>query len=156
MHFQNSFRCIFQLPNNEVKHRIEPRQISAFFDMFFSKVTREVQQLIGRKAIPEQTVATQQALVAQDEGTVKADQGQIEAAKLNLAYCHITAPISGRLGLRLVDPGNYVAASSATPLAVITQEDPISVIFTLAEDQLSQVVQRFNHGARLTVDAYDR
>jgi len=114
------------------------------------------QQLIGRKAIPEQMVATQQALVAQDEGTVKADQGQIEAAKLNLAYCHITAPISGRLGLRLVDPGNYVAASSATPLAVITQEDPISVIFTLAEDQLSQVVQRFNHGARLTVDAYDR
>jgi multidrug efflux system membrane fusion protein len=103
------------------------------------------QQLIGRKAIPEQTVATQQALVAQDEGTVKADQGQIEAA-----------PISGRLGLRLVDPGNYVAASSATPLAVITQEDPISVIFTLAEDQLSQVVQRFNRGARLTVDAYDR
>lgn len=114
------------------------------------------QQLIGRKAIPEQTVATQQALVAQDEGTVKADQGQIEAAKLNLAYCHIAAPISGRLGLRLVDPGNYVAASSATPLAVITQEDPISVIFTLAEDQLSQVVQRVNHGARLTVDAYDR
>jgi multidrug efflux system membrane fusion protein len=114
------------------------------------------QQLIGRKAIPEQTVATQQALVAQDEGTVKADEGQIEAAKLNLAYCHITAPISGRVGLRLVDPGNYVAASAATPLAVITQEDPISVIFTLPEDQLSQVVQRFNHGARLTVDAYDR
>lgn len=114
------------------------------------------QQLIGRKAIPEQTVATQQALVAQDEGTVKADEGQIEAAKLNLAYCHITAPITGRLGLRLVDPGNYVAASAATPLAVITQEDPISVIFTLPEDQLSQVVQRFYHGARLTVDAYDR
>jgi multidrug efflux system membrane fusion protein len=114
------------------------------------------QQLIGRKAIPEQTLATQQALVAQDEGTVKADEGQIEAAKLNLAYCHITAPISGRLGLRLVDPGNYVAASAATPLAVITQEDPISVIFTLPEDQLTQVVQRFNHGVRLTVDAYDR
>lgn len=114
------------------------------------------QQLIGRKAIPQQTVATQQALVAQDEGTVKADEGQIEAAKLNLAYCHITAPITGRLGLRLVDPGNYIAASSATPLAVITQEDPISVIFTLPEDQLSQVVPRFNHGARLTVDAYDR
>jgi membrane fusion protein, multidrug efflux system len=114
------------------------------------------EQLIGRKAVPEQTLATQRALVAQDEGTVKTDQGQIEAASLNLIYCHITAPISGRLGLRLVDPGNYVQAASSTALAVITQIDPISVIFTLSEDQLGQVAQKFGKGARLSVDAYDR
>ena len=114
------------------------------------------QQLITRKAVPEQTLATQQALVAQDEGTVKTDQGQIDAAKLNLIYCHITAPISGRLGLRLVDPGNFVASTSSTPLAVITQIDPISVIFTLSEDQLGEVAQRFNSGSRMSVEAYDR
>lgn len=114
------------------------------------------QQLIQRRAVPQQTLATQQALVSQDEGTVKADQGQIDAAKLNLEYCHITAPISGRMGLRLVDPGNYVASGSSTALAVITQEDPISVIFTLPEDQLGEVALRFNHGSRLSVDAYDR
>jgi multidrug efflux system membrane fusion protein len=114
------------------------------------------QQLIGRRAVPEQTLATQKALVAQDEATIKTDEAQIAGAKLNLVYCHITAPISGRLGLRLIDPGNYVQAASATPLAVITQIDPISVIFTLPEGQLSQVVARTHNGSRLGVDAYDR
>jgi multidrug efflux system membrane fusion protein len=76
--------------------------------------------------------------------------------KLNIAYCHITAPISGRLGLRLVDPGNYVTAAASTPLAVITQEDPMSVIFTLPEDQLGEVIRRFNAGSHLSVEAYDR
>jgi membrane fusion protein, multidrug efflux system len=114
------------------------------------------QQLIGRRAVPEQTVATQKALVAQDEGTIRTDQAAIESAKLNLVYCHITAPITGRLGLRLIDPGNYVQAAAATPLAVITQVDPISVIFTLPEDQLDQVVARSRGGARLKVSAYDR
>jgi multidrug efflux system membrane fusion protein len=114
------------------------------------------EQLIGRRAIPEQTLATQRALVAQDEGIIKTDQAAIDNAKLNLAYCHITAPITGRLGLRLVDPGNYIQVAAATPLAVITQVDPISVIFTLPEDQLSQVVSRTSAGARLKVSAYDR
>lgn len=114
------------------------------------------QQLIGRRAVPEQTLATQKTLVAQDEATIKTDEAQIAGAKLNLVYCHITAPISGRLGLRLIDPGNYVQAASATPLAVITQIDPISVIFTLPEGQLSQVVARTRNGSRLGVDAYDR
>lgn len=114
------------------------------------------QQLITRRAVPEQTLATQKALVAQDEGTIRTDQAAIDAAKLNLVYCHITSPITGRLGLRLVDPGNYVQASAATPLAVITQVDPISVIFTLPEDQLDQVVARNRAGARLQVAAYDR
>lgn len=114
------------------------------------------QQLIARRAVPEQTLATQKALVAQDEGTIRTDQAAIENAKLNLAYCHIIAPITGRLGLRLIDPGNYVQAAAATPLAVITQVDPISVIFTLPEDQLDQVVARFRGGSRLQVAAYDR
>jgi multidrug efflux system membrane fusion protein len=114
------------------------------------------QQLITRRAVPEQTLATQKALVAQDEGTIRTDQAAIDAARLNLVYCHITSPITGRLGLRLVDPGNYVQASAATPLAVITQVDPISVIFTLPEGQLDQVVARNRGGARLQVAAYDR
>ena len=114
------------------------------------------QQLIGKKAVPEQTLATQKALVVQDEGAVKADQGQIDSAKLNILYCHIAAPITGRLGLRLVDPGNYVQAASSTPLAVITQVQPISVIFTLPEDQLIPVLQRMHASQQLHVGIYSR
>jgi membrane fusion protein, multidrug efflux system len=114
------------------------------------------QQLIGKKAVPEQTLATQRATVAQDEGNVKTDQGLVDSAKLNIAYCHITAPISGRLGLRLVDPGNYVQVGASTSLAVITQVQPISVIFTLPEDQLSAVLQRVHAGRRLAVETYNR
>jgi membrane fusion protein, multidrug efflux system len=114
------------------------------------------QQLIGKKAVPEQTLATQKATVIQDEGTVKSDQGLVDSAKLNIVYCHITAPISGRLGLRLVDPGNYVQVGSSTSLAVITQVQPISVIFTLPEDQLTAVLQRVHGGQRLGVEAYNR
>ena len=114
------------------------------------------QQLIGKRAVPEQTLATQRSLVSQDEGTVKSDQGLVDSVKLNIVYCHITAPISGRLGLRLVDPGNYVQVGSSTSLAVITQVEPISVIFTLPEDQLTAVLQRFHAGQRLTVETYNR
>jgi membrane fusion protein, multidrug efflux system len=114
------------------------------------------EQLIGKKAVPEQTLATQRALVVQYEGAVKTDQGQIDSAKLNIVYSHITAPISGRLGLRLVDPGNYVQAASSTPLAVITQVQPISIIFTLPEDQLAPVLQRMHAGQRLQVGVYSR
>jgi multidrug efflux system membrane fusion protein len=112
--------------------------------------------LLKQNAIPEQQLATQQSIVVQDEGAVKVDQGQIDAAKLNLVYCRITAPITGRIGLRLVDPGNIVHASDANGLLVITQLQPISVIFTIAEDQLPPVLKRFNAGQRLGVDAYDR
>jgi len=114
------------------------------------------QTLLAQNAIPEQQLATQKALVQQDEGTVKTDQGQIDSAKLNLVYCHITAPITGRVGLRLVDPGNIVHASDANGLLVITQIQPISVIFTIAEDQLPVVLQETRAGVRLGVDAYDR
>lgn len=111
--------------------------------------------LIARNAVPEQTYATQLALVKQYEGNVKTDQGQIDSAKLNLVYCRITAPITGRLGLRLVDPGNIVSANS-TVMAVITQMEPISVIFTISEDELPGVRQRMRAGERLEVDALDR
>lgn len=114
--------------------------------------------LLAQNAIPEQQLATQDALVKQDEGIVELDQGMIDAAKVNLVYCHIQAPITGRIGLRLVDPGNVVQAATpnSTPLLVITQIDPISVIFTLPEDQLPVVLQKLNAGQRLRVDAYDR
>ena len=114
------------------------------------------QALIKRNAVAEQQLATQQALVTQDEGIVKTDQGQINNAKLNLIYCHITSPITGRVGLRLVDPGNIVHATDANGLMVITQIEPISVIFTISEDQLPPVIKRFRAGERLRVDAYAR
>ena len=90
--------------------------------------------LVPQKAVPEQTLATQKAMVAQYEGIVKTDQGQVDAAKVNLDYCHIPAPITGLVGLRLVDPGNIVHAADTNGLVVITQIDPISVIFTLSVD----------------------
>jgi len=112
--------------------------------------------LLKTNAVPQQQYATQKALVEQDEGIVKADQGQIDSAKLNLVYCHINAPITGRMGLRLVDPGNIVHATDSTGLVVITQVQPISVIFPIAEDQLPQIFQRFRAGQKLTVEAWDR
>jgi membrane fusion protein, multidrug efflux system len=113
------------------------------------------QTLLTQNAIPEQQVATQKALVTQDEGMVKSDEGQVDSAKLNLVYCRITAPITGRIGLRLVDPGNIVHASDPNGLLVITQIEPISVLFTVAEDQLPVVLQKMRT-AKLQVDAYDR
>ena len=117
---------------------------------------KRYQTLVPVRAVPEQQLATQEALVKSYEGVVKADQAQIDTAKLDLVYCHITAPITGRVGLRLVDPGNYVTPTDATGLVVITQIQPISVIFTLPEDQLPAIMQQMNLGARLRVDAYDR
>lgn len=112
--------------------------------------------LVKQNAVPEQQLATQQALVAEYEGAVKNDKGQVDTAKLNITYCHIDAPITGSLGLRLVDPGNIVHASDANALLVITQVQPISVIFTMVEDQLPTVLQKLRAGQRLEVDAYDR
>jgi multidrug efflux system membrane fusion protein len=114
------------------------------------------QQLVPLKAVPEQQLATQQATVHQSEGVVKFDQGQIESAKVNLAYTRITAPVSGRVGLRLVDPGNIVHAADTNGLVVITQMDPISVIFTISEDQLQVVLGKVAARQTLEVDAYDR
>lgn len=112
--------------------------------------------LVAQNAVPEQQLATQQALVTQDEGIVKTDQGMIDTAKLNVTYSHITSPISGRVGLRLVDPGNIVHAADTNGMLVITQMDPISVLFSLPEDQVPVVLQKLNAGQRLPVDAFDR
>jgi len=112
--------------------------------------------LYGQDAIPQQQLATQEALVTQYQGTLKTDQAQIDNAKLNLVYCHITSPITGLIGLRLVDPGNIVHASDANGLMVITQMEPISVIFTISEDQLQPVLQKVRVGQKLRVEAWDR
>ena len=114
------------------------------------------QQLVQQKAGPEQQLATQQATVHQDEGAVKLDQGQIQSAQVNLAYCKIAAPVSGRIGLRLVDAGNIVQSSDTNGLLVIAQMDPISAIFTISEDQLQVVLKKVAAGQSLAVDAYDR
>jgi multidrug efflux system membrane fusion protein len=106
-------------------------------------------------AMSQQQVDTQQATVNQLEGTVRNDQATVDSAKLNLVYCHITAPVSGRIGLRLVDPGNMVHASDTNPMLVITQQQPITALFTLPEDQLPEVAKRLRK-APLEVDAYSR
>lgn len=113
------------------------------------------QKLFADQVISQQQIATQQALVGQDQGAVEADQGPVDSAKLNITYCHITAPITGRIGLRLVDPGNIVHASDVNGLLVITQIQPISVLFSIAEDQLQVVRQKMQSG-KLTVEVYDR
>lgn len=112
--------------------------------------------LLKQNAINEQQWATQKSLVGQTEGIVKTDQGVIDADRLNLVYCKITAPITGRVGLRLVDPGNIVHASDTNPMLVITQVQPISAIFTVAEDDLPRVLRKLAAGQHLRVDAYDR
>lgn len=113
-------------------------------------------QALDRNAIAKQQYEDQEQVVFQDQGTVKNDEGQLANAKVNLVYTHITAPIAGRVGLRLVDPGNIVQANSTTALVVITQLEPITVIFSIAEDQLSQIQQQLRKGKKLTVEAYDR
>jgi len=112
--------------------------------------------LYAQDSIAKQQVDTQEALVRQYEGTVKIDQGQIDNARLQLTYSRITAPITGRLGLRLVDPGNIVRSGDANGLVVITQLQPVSVIFTIPQDSLSGLVQRVRSGEKLPVEAYDR
>lgn len=114
------------------------------------------QTLFSQDSIAQQQVATQQALVTQDEGTVKTDQAQIDAAKLNLVYCHITAPIAGRAGLQQVNVGNYVTPAEPNGLVVLTQLKPITVVFTLPEDQIPPLLAQLHAGNKLSVTAYDR
>jgi len=114
------------------------------------------QLLYKEGVIPKQQVDTQGAQVGQFEGSIKGDQGAIDSAKLQIVYSHVTAPISGRVGLRLVDVGNIVHATDSTGLLVITQLQPIAVIFSLPQDQLPQVASRLQRGEQLVVDAYDR
>ena len=111
--------------------------------------------LIPSGSIAQQQVDTQKALVDQLEGTVRTDQAQIETAKLNIVYCHITAPFNGRVGLRQVDPGNIIHASDTNPMLILTQLQPIAVIFTLPEDVLPNVSKHMQRGP-LEVDAFSR
>ena len=112
------------------------------------------QQLREQKAIAEQTVADQEFLVKQDSAQVQSDRAQIAQYQLDLAYCHITAPVAGRVGLRLVDPGNYVTASSSPGIVVITTMKPTTVEFTVAQNDLGRVIDRERSGAKLPVTAY--
>jgi membrane fusion protein, multidrug efflux system len=114
------------------------------------------QTLIQEEAIPRQQLDTQAATVAQTEATIKSDQAAIDSAKLNLTYCRITSPIPGRVGLRLVDPGNIVHAADANGLLVITQMQPITAVFTLPEDTLDPVLRKSRAGIVLPVSAYNR
>lgn len=110
----------------------------------------------NRNAIAKQQLDDQQQTVLQDEGSVKNDEGALANAKVNLVYCHITSPIDGRVGLRLVDPGNIVQANSTTSLVVVTQLQPITVIFSVAEDYLPQIQKQLRAGRRMDVTAFDR
>jgi membrane fusion protein, multidrug efflux system len=112
--------------------------------------------LLATDAIPKQQLDTQVALVAQYEATIKQDQANIDNARLQLVYAKVTAPITGVLGIRLVDPGNIVHASDNTGMIVITQLQPISVLFTIPEDSLPQVTQKLRAGSHLSVEAYNR
>jgi membrane fusion protein, multidrug efflux system len=114
------------------------------------------QGLAAQNAVPHQTLDTQIALVAQYQGTVEADRASVQSAQVNLQYCRIVSPIDGRVGLRQVDLGNYVTPGDSTGLVVITQLEPISVLFTLPEDNLQAVAKRLREGAVLPSAAYDR
>jgi membrane fusion protein, multidrug efflux system len=112
--------------------------------------------LFEQDSIAQQQLATQESLVTQYEGTVKIDQAAIDTAKVNLIYCHITAPVTGRVGLRQVDPGNIVHAADTNGIVIITQLQPISVVYTMPEDNIPGVMQRLQAGEKLEVDAWDR
>jgi len=114
------------------------------------------QSAYEQRAIPKQQLDDQAALVEQDAGSVKLDQGQVDSAKVQLGYCHITSSISGRVGLRLVDPGNIVQASSTNGIVVITQLQPITVVFSVAEDYLPQIQRQLGLGNHMIVQALDR
>src|SRR6185437_7400885 len=114
------------------------------------------QGLAAQKAVPRQTLDTQVALVAQDQGTVEADRAAVQSAQVNLNYTRIVSPIDGRVGLRQVDQGNYVTANDANGLVVITELTPISVLFTVPEDNLQDIAKRLRSGAVLPTTALDR
>ncbi len=149
--------------------QIDPRPYQAALENAEGTLAHDTQLLAQAKSdlaryetlnrqdsISKQQTVDQEFLVKQDQGTVIADQGTVDTDKLDLVYCHITAPVSGRVGLRLVDPGNYVQTSSSTGLVVLTQLQPISVIFVLPEDNIPSIYQKLRAGQTLQVTAWDR
>jgi membrane fusion protein, multidrug efflux system len=148
---------------------IDPRPFQAQLTQYEGQLARDkalldnakidlqrYQLLWTQDSIQKQQVDTQASLVRQYEGVVKTDQGLIESTKVQLIYCRITAPISGRVGLRLVDPGNIVQTSDTTGIVVLTQLQPIAVVFTIPEDSIPSVLDKLNARADLPVEAYDR
>ena len=148
---------------------IDPRPFEAQLTQFEGQLERDqalltnarldlkrFQVLVTTDAVPRQQLDTQASLVQQLEGTVKNDQGQIDATKVQLVYCRITSPIAGRVGLRLVDAGNIVHAADTGGLVIITQLQPITVILTIPEDSIPAVLEQLRRGVRLPVEAYDR
>ena len=117
---------------------------------------KRYQTLARQDSIAKQQADDQVFLVGQYQGSVQSDQAQIDSAKLNIAYCHIISPVAGRVGLRQVDAGNYVQTSDTNGIVVITQEQPISVVFSVTEDNLPSVMKQLIGGAQLAVQAYDR
>ncbi len=155
--------------SGELLAKIDPRPFEVQLTQAEGQMARDVAQLKNAQldleryrilwqqdSVSKQQLDTQEALVHQLEGAIKTDRGQIDSAKLNLVYCQITAPVSGRIGLRLVDPGNILHVSDTNGLVVITQLQPITVIFPIPEDNLPQVLGRLKTGERLPVEAYDR
>lgn len=147
---------------------IDPRQYQANVDTATGTLERDSNLLAqakmdlaryqaawARNAIARQTLEDQEKLVQQDQGLVQADKGALEFDKVQLSYCHIVAPFDGKVGLRLVDPGNLVQASSSTPLVVVTQMEPTTVVFVLPESNLEQVLKQTRVGHKLTVEAWD-
>jgi membrane fusion protein, multidrug efflux system len=114
------------------------------------------QTLLAQKSIAGQQAEDQEFVVQQYQGTVKLDQAQVDTQSLNIAYCHITSPVTGRIGLRLVDPGNYVQTTTASSIAVVTQMTPITVIFAVPEDDLPDIMPQLAAGTTLQVTAFDR
>jgi len=117
---------------------------------------KRYQTLVTQNSIARQQADDQAFVVQQYIGSVQLDQAQVDAETLNIAYCHIVAPITGRVGLRLVDPGNYVQATNSTGIAVLTQLQPITVIFSIPEDDLPEIMPQLNAGQELSVTAFDR
>jgi membrane fusion protein, multidrug efflux system len=148
--------------------QIDPRPFQAVLDQALGTLQRDqgfldeakmdlarFQKLATQNSIARQQAEDQFYVVQQDEGTVKLDQAAVETAKLNLSYCRITSPLTGRVGLRLVDPGNYITGSSSTGVAVVTTIKPTTVEFTVAQNDLHKVVERFRAaGVKLPVTAY--
>lgn len=149
--------------------QIDPRPYQAALDLAQGQLAHDTGLLeqaqsdlvryetLGRQdSIAQQQVADQKFLVQQDKGLVQQDQANIETAKLNLAYCHIVAPVTGRVGLRLIDPGNYVQTTNTTGLVVLAQVEPISIVFVIPEDSIQDVWDQVRAGAKLAVSAYNR
>jgi membrane fusion protein, multidrug efflux system len=153
----------------EMLAQIDPRPYQATLDQAEGQLARDqaqladaqldlkrYQTLVAQNSIAQQQLDTQAALVGQLQGTIKADQANIESATVNLNYTDIKTPVTGRAGLRQVDLGNLLTAGQSTPVVVVTQMQPMSVVFTVPEDNIAQILARVRNGAKLKADAYDR